>query len=95
MNPLEFNGQTRVLNAPPGWNETEPIKCGMLPIADRTIEGMPAMQSYWKPEPHELAFLANGGHVRLTVYGQGHPPVWVDVDKCDALIERAPSTKPT
>lgn len=88
---LEFNGQTRVLNAPPGWNESEPIKCGMLPIRDTKNEGMPCMQSYWKPEPDELAMLAAGAHVRLTVYGHGHPPVWVDVEKCDALIERLPS----
>lgn len=88
---LEFNGQTRVLNAPSGWNESEPIKCGMLPIRDTTIEGIPAMQSFWKLAPHDLAALAGGAHVRLTVYGTGHPPVWVDIDKCDAAIERAPT----
>ena len=73
------------------------MPCAHVHIGGRpatlTVVGdyMPAMQSYWKPEPDELAMLAAGAHVRLTVYGQGHPPVWVDVEKCDALIERAPA----
>lgn len=90
MDPLEFEGQSGVLGAPAGWNQTEPIKCGGLPIARRVVEGMPAMQSYWKPSADELSCLVNGGHVRLTVYGTGHPPVWLDAERCDAFIERVP-----
>lgn len=87
---LEFDGQTKVLNAPPGWNDHEPIKCGMLPIREVKLEGMPAMQSFWKPELDERVMLANGAHVCLTVYGTGHPPVWVGVERCPAVIERVP-----
>lgn len=91
MIPLEFTSQSRVLNAPRGWNASEPIKCGMLPIRDATVEGIACMQSYWKPDANELAALNAGAHIRLTVYGTGHPPVWIDAEKCEAVSERLPT----
>jgi hypothetical protein len=88
---LEFDAQTRVLNAPAGWNESQPIQCGMLPIEDTAFDGIPAMVSYWKPTPEELAVLIAGGHIRLIVYGAQHPPVWVDaLKRGDVHIERTP-----
>jgi hypothetical protein len=88
---LEFDAQTRVLNAPPGWNKSQPILCGMLPIEDTNFDGIPAMCSYWKPTAEELAVLAAGGHIRLVVYGTQHPPVWVDaIKRGDVHIEREP-----
>lgn len=90
MDPREFKGQTRMLNAPLGWNATQPVKCGMLPIRDTTIDGIPCMQSVWKPDANELAHIARGGHVVLTVYGMGHPPVWVGVESVEVDAERSP-----
>lgn len=88
---LEFDAQTRVLNAPLGWNKSQPIKCGMLPIEDTQFDGIPAMCSYWKPSPEELAVLNNGGHIQLVIYGRQHPPVWVEAMKRgDVHIEREP-----
>lgn len=91
MDPREFEGQTRVLNAPSGWNATEPIKCGMLPIRDTTAMGIPCMQSMWKPDADELQHIMNGGHIVLTVYGDGHPPVWLGVESVMADAERKPN----
>lgn len=35
--------------------------------------------SYWEPTQEELHMLAEGGKVRLSIMGQGMPPVRVDV----------------
>lgn len=87
---LEFEEQTRVLGAPKGWDQKQ-LQCGMLPIADVMWDGVQAMVSYWKPTPEELAQLNAGAHIQLSVVGTSHPPVSVDVARCKALIERAPS----
>lgn len=91
MDPREFVGQSRVLNAPPGWNASQPIKCGMLPVRDTAVDGIPCMQSMWKPDPDELAHIARGGHVVLTIYGTTHPPVWVGVESVVADADRTPA----
>jgi hypothetical protein len=90
MNPIEFEGQNLMLNAPPGWNDTQPVKCGMLPAKRMTVQGLPAMVSYWKPEPQDLARLNAGGCVELVVYGNMHPPVWVDTAQVQADADRKP-----
>ena len=46
-----------------------------LAIKDEEIEGVNHMTSVWEPTPKELADLANGGAVRLTILGTGHPPI--------------------
>lgn len=91
MEPREFEGQSRILNAPAGWNEREPIKCGMLPIRDTKVDGIPCMQSMWKPDADELKHILAGGHIVLTIYGRGHPPVWVGVESVTADADRKPA----
>lgn len=72
MKPVEFEQQDILLGPPKG---SERGTCGALPI--QFVDG--TMQSYWKPSPEDLKTLNEGGHVRLCVHGNGHPPVWVDV----------------
>lgn len=85
MNPVDFKGRTILLGAPKG---TPPGECESLPVRITPVPGGTygaQIQSYWKPDPGELAALIAGGHVRLTVHGAGHPPVWLDVERCEEL----------
>lgn len=67
-----------VLGAPPGMPIDE---CSALPITRiQYSDGTPAVASYWRPTPAELALLAEGAAVRLTILGTTHPPLMLGVD---------------
>jgi len=70
MQPLRITNATRVLA------ETQ-NEFYALAIKDEVIDGVNHMTSVWEPTPRELANLAAGGAVRLTILGQGHPPVTI------------------
>lgn len=42
-------------------------------------DGTPAMMTAWQPTPDELARLALGAPIYLTLLGSAHPPVKLDV----------------
>lgn len=68
MQPLRITNATRVLA------ETQD-EYYALAIKDEEIDGVNHMTSVWEPTPRELSDLQNGGAVRLTILGTGHPPV--------------------
>ena len=68
MQPLRISNSSRILA------ETQD-EYYALAIKDEEIEGVNHMTSVWEPTPKELADLINGGSVRLTILGTGHPPV--------------------
>lgn len=70
MQPLRISNATRVLA------ETQD-EYYALAIKDEVIDGVNHMTSVWEPTPKEIADLAAGGAVRLTILGQGHPPVQI------------------
>lgn len=70
MQPLRISNATRVLA------ETQD-EYYALAIKDEVIDGVNHMTSVWEPTPKEIADLVAGGAVRLTILGQGHPPVKV------------------
>lgn len=73
-------GATRVLGAPPNWNEAKHGICGTLPIRDwRAENGVNYMISTWEPTQDELALLQAGAPVLLWVVGVQHPPVSLTV----------------
>jgi hypothetical protein len=83
VNPVEFEGQTLLLGPPPGTPRGE---CGALPVM--VTQGGTFQQTYssfWKPSDEDLEALKRGAHVRLDVFGGGHPPVWISVEKCTEL----------
>jgi hypothetical protein len=41
--------------------------------------GEEGIETFWRPDAEELAALAAGAQVRLTVRGSAHPPVRLDV----------------
>ncbi len=78
MDSQKAVGFTRDLGKPPGWDDSK-LRCGSLPITDRLINGVPAMTSVWIPTQYELEFLNAGGQIHLTIIGEVHPPVMLQV----------------
>lgn len=70
MLPLRISNATRILA------ETQD-EYYALAILDEIANGSPQMTSVWEPTPKELADLAAGGAVRLTILGRHHPPVMI------------------
>jgi len=71
MIPLSPENTTRRIGKSQGYNG--------LSVADIQLDtGQPAMVTLWEPTPSELATLASGGKVRLTILGSAHPPVLVE-----------------
>ena len=78
MNRHQHPTNNDVLGAPPGVPLDE---CSALPITRiQHSDGTPAVASFWHPTPTELALLAQGAAVRLTVLGMTHPPLMLGVD---------------
>lgn len=78
MKPERHPSNTRVLNAPKGWDQ-DTLPVDALPITDTALEGVPCVASFWRPDADELAALAAGGMVMLHVIGQTMPPVALGV----------------
>lgn len=68
MQPLRISNATRVL-------AEAQDEYYALAIKDEVIGGVNHMTSVWEPTPRELKELQEGGSVRLTILGEGHPPV--------------------
>jgi hypothetical protein len=75
MIPGRIEHATRTLGAPEGWDEARDGPCSGLAIRDESVGGLPIMTSAWFPTPDELARIAAGAPVYLSVCGNGHPPV--------------------
>lgn len=74
MRYTQHQSNNGVLGAPKGWDQGA-LPCGALPITRTEIDGIPAMVSYWRPEPEELAILNQGGFITVHVIGELHPPI--------------------
>lgn len=72
-------GATRTLGAPYSWDKAQQGHCGSLPIRDVETSAGPGMESVWFPTPEELTAIAAGAPIMLTILGQKHPPVSVNV----------------
>ena len=68
MLPLRVSNATRIL-------AEDQDEYHALAILDEEIDGVNHMTSVWEPTPAELKMLNEGGAVRLTILGTGHPPV--------------------
>jgi hypothetical protein len=78
MIPTQHPSNNSVLGAPEGWDQAQ-LPCDALPVTRTEWNGQPAIVSYWKPTPEELAQLAEGAWVALWVAGNTHPPVALEV----------------
>lgn len=79
MNRTQHPSNNAVLGAPAGWDQKE-LPCGALPITRTECQGVPAVVSFWRPTPEELAALNVGGSVALWVMGYTMPPVSLGVE---------------
>lgn len=70
---------TGVLGAPPGQEDN----VDALPIQRGSYEGYACVRSFWKPSDVELRCLNAGAPVALTVLGNTHAPLRVDVPNPD------------
>lgn len=72
MEKVELDICNHAFGAPPGHEGST----GTLPVrVEDDEEYGQVIRSYWKLTPEELGELARGGHVCLSIYGGGHPPV--------------------
>lgn len=71
---------TAALGAPNDWDHTQ-AACDVLPVTRTTLNGIPSVKSYWKPDADELALLNAGYHVTLYVAGKDMPPVALGVEE--------------
>lgn len=74
MRATQHPSNNRVIGAPQGWEQGE-LPCSALAVTDAQVEGIDAIVSYWRPTAKELADLAAGGMVVLTVLGTRQPVV--------------------
>lgn len=79
MNPVYIVGANTTLGAPKDWDSARNGECSALAV--RVANG--AMESAWLPTPEERAAIALGQPVILTIWGNIHPPVSVNVQGAD------------
>lgn len=59
--------------------------CNLMLVAEGCFDlpaarGADFIATYWKPTPEEMALIAAGFPVKLTIIGHAHPPVSLEVD---------------
>lgn len=79
MEAVKIEGHTRILGKPENWDASQHGECVGLPIKDVLIKNHPVMVSEFTLSPEERKQIAEGGNIRLYVWGEGHPPVALDV----------------
>lgn len=84
MKAIEFEGQTLMLNPPADWCQSKGLQCGMLPVREGVLSGMPVLYSHWQPSNEERQMILQGAAIRLCVVGAKHPPVSVETVFCKA-----------
>lgn len=57
-----------------------------LPLRDAEVDGVPTMTSSWQPTPTELAQLAAGAPIYVTLLGQAHPPIIVSIGPVPEVV---------
>jgi hypothetical protein len=72
-------GATRDLGAPKGWDPATQGRCLSLPVRDEIDAAGHRMSSAWLPTPEELAAIAAGAPIHLTIFAGAHPPVMLSV----------------
>lgn len=85
MDIIDIPGWTRRLGEEQGYLPL-PVRDIVLQLEMQTGDGrlppqtrsVPAMLSWWRPSPEELAILCTGGAIQLRVLGTTPPPMRID-----------------
>lgn len=83
MHSGRIMGTTSVLGAPKDWDKTKQGSCGDLAVRSEMTSAGPGMTSAWFPTPEEIARIAAGAPIYLTIIGQTHPPVAMSVGQVE------------
>lgn len=75
MRAMKIAGANVRLGPPENWDPSKHGKCAALDIR-RTG---PLLQSEWLPTDQERALIARGAPIILTIFGNAHPPVALEV----------------
>lgn len=76
MKPIKHPSNTRTLGAPVGWDQSG-LPVEPLGITDTELEGVPCVMSFWQPDDVDLANIAAGGLIGLSIVGRTMPPACV------------------
>lgn len=76
MTPIKHPSNTRTLGAPVGWDQSG-LPVEPLGITDTELEGVPCVMSFWQPDDVDLANIAAGGLIGLSIVGRTMPPACV------------------
>lgn len=76
MKPVRHPSNNRTLGAPVGWDQSK-LPVEELGITDTELEGVPCVMSFWQPDDVELANIAAGGLIGLSIVGRTMPPASV------------------
>jgi len=98
MNIGRIEGATRVLGKSQGYIglplRDEAKNLGDLPhmlhvMVDSKVDGpdTPTMQTVWHPTPDEMAAIAAGAPIYLSLVGIAHPPVMLIVGDAPQVME--------
>lgn len=79
MTPTEIAGANVTLGAPADWDEAVHGPCETLKVRHGVVDGLPLWQSAWLPTEVDLAKLNAGKPVIITIIGQTHPPIALEV----------------
>lgn len=79
MNRVQHISNNDVFGAPAGHDQGG-LPVSALPVTRVSLDGRPAIVSYWRPNAEELADLNAGANVALWVLGSQMPAVAVLVD---------------
>lgn len=81
MRFIQHTSCNSALGAPPGVKIDDctalPIRRGLEDLPEGGV--VPIVQSFWKPEPEELRALNEGHPIMLTIWGNTHAPLRVEV----------------
>lgn len=69
---LAIQGTTRRIGKSQGYN-------GLCVRDFNYVDGTPAMMTAWQPTPSEIAKIVAGETIYLTILGNAHPPVLLQV----------------
>ena len=75
MKPVKMSHTTRILGAPPFWEEATDGKCEGLPISD----GDGFIAAYWQTSWRERLLILLGCPVRVSIAGRTTYPLSLDV----------------
>ncbi|MCY0858485.1 hypothetical protein [Cupriavidus sp. D39] len=77
MPPVKTKHTNLVVGEPLDWDAARQGEFSGLPVHLDTLNGV--MHSFWQPTEQDIANILAGMPIRLSVFGEMHPPVAVAV----------------